>query len=86
MTKTLTFEFSEDQAEFLQAEAKREERSVDAVVGDLVTQQMDYDAWFRRKVQEGIDEADRGELIPHEDVATYVEALKAELIAKHGGK
>jgi len=86
MTKTLTFELSEEEAEFLHATARREERSVDEVMSDFVRQQMDYDAWFRRKVQEGIDEADRGELIPHEEVGAYLDTLKAELIAKHGGK
>lgn len=86
MTRTLTFELSEEQAEFLHAAAEREARSVDEVVSDLVRRQMDYDAWFQQKVQEGIDEADRGELIPHEEVAAYLETLKAELIAKHGGR
>jgi predicted transcriptional regulator len=84
MTKTVTFELSEEQAEFLHAEAERESRSVSELVGDLVAQRMDYDAWFRRKVQEGIDAADRGELIPHEEVVARSEARRAELLAKYG--
>jgi len=84
MTKTLTFELSEEQAEFLHATAEREERRMDDVVGDLVAQQMAYDAWFRRKVQEGIDAADRGELIPHEEVVARSAARRAELRAKYG--
>ena len=37
---------------------------------DVVRQQQEkaeHDAWFRRQVQVGIDSADRGELISHED-------------------
>ena len=29
---------------------------------------VEYDAWFRREVQNGIDEANAGKLIPHEEV------------------
>ncbi len=86
MSKTLTFELSEEQAEFLEATAEREERSVDEVVGDLVRQQMDYDAWVRRKVQEGIDAIERGEVFTHEEVVARSEVRKAELIAKYGLK
>ena len=84
MTKTLTFELSEEQAEFLHATAEREERRMDDVVGDLVAQQMAYDAWLRRKVQEGIDELDRGEFFTHEEVVARAKARRAALIAKFG--
>jgi len=80
--KALTCELSEEEAEFVHATAAREERTVGDVMGDLVRQQRDYDAWFRRKVQEGIDAADRGELIPHEEVVRQMEALKAELLSR----
>jgi predicted transcriptional regulator len=86
MTKTVTFELSKDQAEFLEAAAEREARSVDEVVGDLVKQQMDYDAWVRRKAQEGIDAIERGEVFTHEEVVARAEARRAELIAKHAQK
>ena len=31
----------------------------------------EYDAWFRDQVQIGIDESDRGELIPHEEMQRW---------------
>jgi predicted transcriptional regulator len=82
MTKHLTFELSEEQAAFLQATAEREARTVDQVVADIVQQQIDYDAWFRRKVKEGIDAADRGDLISHEEFVADGERVQRELIAK----
>jgi predicted transcriptional regulator len=38
-----------------------------------------YDQWFRRQVQIGIDEADRGELISSEEVEAEFAALRAGL-------
>ena len=84
MSKRLTFELSEEQAEFLHATAEREERSMDDVVSDLVAQQMTYDAWFRRKVQEGVDAIERGEVFTHEEVVERSKKRRAELIAKYG--
>ncbi|MGD0630964.1 MAG: hypothetical protein ABR987_16675 [Terracidiphilus sp.] len=37
----------------------------------------EYEQWFRRQVQIGIDEADRGELIPAEEVEAEFAALRA---------
>ena len=42
----------------------------------------EYDAWFREQVQIGIDEADRGELIPHEEMVKWFAEQKAELLKK----
>ena len=42
----------------------------------------EYDAWFREQVQIGIDEADRGELIPHEEMKRWFAQQKADLIRK----
>ncbi len=40
------------------------------------------DAWFREQVQIGIDEADRGELIPHEEMMRWFAEQKAILLKK----
>lgn len=37
----------------------------------------DYEQWFRRQVQIGIDAADAGELIPAEEVEAEFAALRA---------
>ena len=39
-----------------------------ALIKEAVDKYLEYDAWFRAEVQKGIDEADRGELISHNDV------------------
>jgi len=36
----------------------------------------DYDAWFRREVQIGLDQANSGMLIPHERVKAYFAAKR----------
>ncbi len=38
---------------------------------------VDYDEWFMREVEKGIDSADRGELLSHEEVGKRIEALIA---------
>jgi predicted transcriptional regulator len=42
----------------------------------------EYERWFRRQVQIGIDEADRGEVIPAEEVEAEFAALRAAAQAK----
>jgi predicted transcriptional regulator len=45
----------------------------------------EYEQWFRRQVQIGIDEADAGELIPAEEVEAEFAALRAVAIRKLPG-
>ena len=42
----------------------------------------EYDAWFKEQVQIGIDEADRGETIPHEEVEREWQKMRAELLRR----
>ncbi|NDV26276.1 hypothetical protein [Desulfovibrio sp. JC010] len=39
----------------------------------------DYDAWFRSEVQKGLDELNRGEVIPHEEVIRSIKELGYEI-------
>ncbi len=39
----------------------------------------EYDAWFKEQVQIGIDEADRGELIPQDEMSRWFEEQRALL-------
>ena len=82
MTRRVTVELTDAQAEVLDSEAAREDRPIEAIVSSLIQRQVDYDAWFRAEVQKGVDEADRGELIPHEEVVERGLKLQAELIAR----
>ena len=52
---------------------------------DFVKQQQEaasYDAWYQKQVQIGLDEANAGQLIPHEDVKARFEEKRASLLAK----
>jgi len=40
----------------------------DEYVRQLVEHYLDYDAWFRRKVNRGLEQLDRGEFLTHEEV------------------
>jgi len=40
----------------------------------------EYDAWFRQKVQEGLDSANAGRLIPAEEVEARAAAWRAETL------
>ncbi len=82
MTKHITVELTEAQDAHLQAEAERQEVSPETLVAALVQRQVEYDIWFRAEVQKGIDAADRGEFISHEEVVARSERRRAELLAQ----
>jgi predicted transcriptional regulator len=46
------------------------ERGADteSLVVDAVERMVDYDEWFLREVEKGLDAADRGEFVEHADV------------------
>ena len=82
MTRHVTVELTEAQAAVLDSEAAREDLPVEAIVTALIQRQVEYDAWFRAEVQVGIDQADRGELIPHEEVVAEAHLRRAEFFAR----
>lgn len=56
---------------------------------DFVKQQQEaatYDAWYKKQVQMGIDEANAGQLLSHEQVKSRFEAKRASLLAKLAAK
>lgn len=56
---------------------------------DFVKQQQEaasYDAWYQKQVQIGLDEANAGKLIPHEEVKSRFEEKRASLLAKLAAK
>jgi predicted transcriptional regulator len=46
---------------------------------EAVDRFLDYDTWFIREVEKGLAEANRGELIDHEEVGARVDALMRRL-------
>lgn len=55
-------------------------RATDQVVQEAVQRFVDYDEWFVREVDKGVAQADRGELLEHEDVKARIEK---HLLEKH---
>lgn len=56
---------------------------------DFVKQQQEaasYDVWYQKQVQIGLDEANAGNLIPHEEVKSRFEAKRESLLAKLAAK
>lgn len=41
-----------------------------------------YDAWFRKEVKASIDEADQGELVPHEQVMQQMDEIIRHSVEK----
>ena len=51
-------------------------RSIDRprswVLGQAIDQYIEHQDWFTREVERGIEQADRGEIIPHDEVMSEV--------------
>ena len=82
MTKHVTIELTEDQVARLDVLALHKGSPVESLILEAVEQVLGYDAWYREMVQEGLDSADRGELVPHEQVVAEMQELRAELLAR----
>lgn len=85
MTVHVTIELTEDQKARLESLAAFKQVSVAQYLVDLAEINARRDAEFRALVQEGLDEADRGELVDHADVMAEVEALIAASEARMAG-
>ncbi len=53
--------------------AAEQGRATQTVVQEAVQRFVEYDEWFLREVEKGLAEADRGELIEHEEVRKLVD-------------
>ena len=58
----------------LDALAQVLDRSRNWVVSDAIDQYLDVQAWQIAQIQHGVEEADRGELVPHEEVRAEAHA------------
>jgi predicted transcriptional regulator len=58
----------------LDALAQVLERSRNWVVSDAIDQYLDVQAWQIEQIQHGAEEADRGELVPHDEVRAEARA------------
>ena len=86
---TFTFRVEESLMQDFSSFAKTMDRSgaqlLRDFMRDFVKQQQEaasYDVWFQKQVQIGLDEANAGKLIPHEEVKSQFEEKRARLLAK----
>ncbi|HXY23317.1 MAG TPA: hypothetical protein VEI73_01605 [Candidatus Acidoferrum sp.] len=53
--------------------AAEQGRDRESLIVEAVERLIDYDEWFVREVEKGLAEADRGELLEHEDVRKLID-------------
>ncbi len=82
MTVHVTIELDDEEGAQLQALAELGAMSREDVAKQLLAERLDYDRWFRARVREGIEAADRGELIDHEEVLARSAARREKLLAQ----
>ena len=57
--------------------AAEQGRNAQALAQEAIEHFVDYDEWFIREVQKGVEQIDRGELLMHEEVGERLEKLIA---------
>ncbi len=58
--------------------AAEQGRATEALAQEAIERFVNYDEWFIREVEKGLASADRGELLTHEEVGTWLEKLITE--------
>ena len=53
--------------------AENQGRASEALVVEAVERMVNYDEWFLREVDKGLEAADRGELVDHADVRKMID-------------
>jgi len=86
---TFTFRVDEDLKRQFAEVAKSKDRTGAQLLRDFMREaiakqqeEAEYDAWFRAKVQQGLDELDAGLGIPNEEVKAHFAKLREETLAK----
>ena len=69
-----TVRISPEKQRQLDALAQVLDRSRNWVVSDAIDRYLDVQAWQIEQIRHGVEEADRGELIPHEEVSAEARA------------
>lgn len=88
---TFTFRVDETLKNEFATAAKARDRSGAQLLRDFMREYVqqqeaaEYDTWFRRQVQIGLDSANAGDLIPAEDVEAEAAAWRVETRRKMDG-
>ncbi|WP_332719385.1 CopG family ribbon-helix-helix protein [Pelagibacterium mangrovi] len=84
---TFTFRVDEDLKKQFAEIAKSKDRTGAQLIRDFMREaiakqqeEAEYDAWFRAKVQQGLDDAAAGRVYTSEEVEEYFAKLRAELL------
>ena len=85
-TEAFTVRTEPDIMQRLDKLASRLDRSRNYLVNQAIKEYLDLHAWQIEKIPEGVEAADRGQLIPHEDVMAEMDALIQERIDRHEGR
>ncbi|MBP6818550.1 MAG: ribbon-helix-helix protein, CopG family [Ferrovibrio sp.] len=83
-TNTITARIDPELDAALARIAETQGRSKSAIITEALQSYASYDAWIRAQVQIGLDQADAGELIPHEEVMAEMDAIIERAIKKRG--
>lgn len=67
-TRTLTLKVADEVVEALDRLAEATGRSRDELTEEAIRELLDYEAWKEAKIRRAIEEADRGDVVPHEEV------------------
>ena len=67
--------FSPELQAKLERVAQNEGREPESLVHEAVERLLSYDDWFVREVEKGQAQAEKGDLLEHDDVVRRVEAL-----------
>jgi RHH-type rel operon transcriptional repressor/antitoxin RelB len=70
---SMELHLSPEKEALLQQIANRTGRPKSDLLEEAVDRFLDYDTWFIREVEKGLAEANRGELIDHEEVIARIE-------------
>lgn len=58
--------------------AAEQGRNAQALAREAIEHFVDYDEWFLREVEKGLEQIDRGEFLTHEEVGERLEKLIAK--------
>lgn len=73
-TATLHLRIDEDVKDELSQIAEHENRSMSSIAEQAIKDRIEFEHAQVRAIQEGLAQAERGEVIPHEEVKAWVES------------
>lgn len=85
MTIELSITLDEERRVALEAAAKHEGVSPAELLNRLVDQRLEYERWFAAEVQKGIDAANAGDLLTHEEVRAHMSGVRRRLMMSKAG-